>query len=113
MKMKITAELTARIGLDEEAGCFSAYCPELHVYSAANTMEDAEKALRSAVAMTMTGYWEQGILFDQLVKRGFQPQPVHEEEYLQTEETPLVVPLPLFSHRPSEPNAVSNSAASV
>ena len=111
MRIEITAELTARIERDEVAGCWEGYCPQLHVYSAANTKEDAAMALQSAVSMTVKGYWEQGVLVDEFKKRGFHPRPLCEDGFALARVESPVVGLPLSSDLPGDLDAISSSAA--
>lgn len=77
MEMQAVLRLSAEVHYDETAGCFESYCPELNVYSAANTKSEAFDALKSAINMTLTSYYRHGRLDEFLKQQQFTPVPRH------------------------------------
>jgi predicted RNase H-like HicB family nuclease len=75
MEMQAVLKLTGQVSYDDVAGCWESYCPELNVYSAANSEEQARDALASAVNMTLTSYYRHGRLDEFLKKQEFTPVP--------------------------------------
>lgn len=63
-------KMLTQIRKDSETDCFAARCPELDIYSAGRTADDAKDALRDAVLGFMTICAERGILLQELRKRG-------------------------------------------
>ena len=75
MEMLAVLRLSAEVRYDPTAECFESYCPELDVYSAANSESEAIEALQSAINMTLTSYYRHGRLDEFLKQREFTPVP--------------------------------------
>ncbi len=50
--------MTIKIHYDKDANVWVGYCPELNVYSQGRTLEEAEKATRSAIRLLREAYLE-------------------------------------------------------
>ena len=60
--MHVVMRLSLEVTYDKEAGCWQSFCPELDVYSAANSAKDAEQGLIEAIRMTLASYYRHGRL---------------------------------------------------
>ena len=85
---------------DEGANCFLSHCPELGIYSAGRTGEDAKRALLSAVVGFIRICDNRRILYRELMSRGFavvDNAPAMHAEPQETQSFPLNVPLCLVA----------------
>ena len=110
----LTFGLTGYLRADEETQTFVAFCPSLDIYTAAQTRDEIEPAMRSAAKMFIRLCYERGILEQVLHKQGFLsqrsttddvPTLPHGADFIAVKESlgtfeesfPFDVPMPLVS----------------